>query len=145
MSPASERKGQRFLFKITLLGPDEDLLEEVVRIFNKDLVSVDGISIGSIERESHGADVRAVFMFSKHSALDILLTMTYTGAHGAMVVLEKTDPDLEAKYKNKVKEKIGSVPCRLLILDEPLDDDERKRIISAFEGLVEELLTTRGL
>ncbi|MBD3406345.1 MAG: hypothetical protein GF411_09565 [Candidatus Lokiarchaeota archaeon] len=145
MSPNKDRKGQRFLFKISLMGPDESLLEEVVRIFNKDLVSIDGISIGSVKRESHGADVKAVFMFSKHSALDILLTLAYTGAHGAMIVLESPNPELESEYRNRVRENIGTVPCRLLVLDSPLDKEESKRIIDAFENLVEELLEARSV
>jgi hypothetical protein len=40
-------------------------------------------------------DVKTLFMSPKHSALDILLSVTFAGASGAIIVLKEPDPEME--------------------------------------------------
>ncbi|MHA1943523.1 MAG: hypothetical protein ACW96M_03915, partial [Candidatus Thorarchaeota archaeon] len=98
----STRRGKsKFLFKITVVGPDDSLLEDVLSTFDP-VVKVDGIRIVSADHSTDDSEVRAVFMSPKHAVLDILLSMTFKGASAVIIVLRDPDPELETVYRNEV-------------------------------------------
>ena len=134
----------RYLFKITVIGPDDNLLEQVLGVFNQSVFAVDGIRIGAGELEMEETDVRALIMSPQHAAMDILLSFTYKGASGAMIVLREADPEIETIYRNEIRENMGiDVPTRVLVIRSDIDEYKRKEIDHLFEELVEEIFERR--
>ncbi len=126
------------------MGPDDKLLEEVLSTFDDPVVSVDGIRIGSTEIDTDTSEVHAVFMSPKHSALDILLTLTYKGASGVIIVCKDIDPEIETIYRNEIRENLGSgIPTRVISVDIPIDDFKKNEIHHVFDDVVEEILAKK--
>ncbi|MFW9982060.1 MAG: hypothetical protein ACFFE3_09125 [Candidatus Thorarchaeota archaeon] len=139
----SKRAKSKYLFKITVVGPDDTLLEDVLSTFDP-VVKVDGIRIVSADHSTDDSEVRAVFMSPKHAALDILLSMTYKGASSAIIVLRDPDPELETVYRNEVRENLGAkVPTRVVTIGSTIDDFKRAEIHHTFDDLMEEILSKR--
>jgi hypothetical protein len=147
ISPAtddSKKKRSRYLFKITVVGPDDKLLEEVLSTFDDPVVAVDGIRIGSTDIDTDSSEIHAVFMSPKHSALDILLALTYKGASAAMIVCKDADPEIETIYRNEIRENLGTgIPTRVITTNIPIDDFKKNEIHHIFDDIVEEILAKR--
>lgn len=128
-----------------MVGPDDKLLEEVLSTFDDPVVAVDGIRIGSTEVDTDTSDIHAVFMSPKHSALDILLALTYKGASAVIIVCKEADPEIETIYRNEIRENLGSgVPTRVVKINSPLDDFEKNEIHHVFDELIEEIFEKRA-
>ena len=138
-----KRAKSKYLFKITVVGPDDLLLEDVLSTFDP-VVKVDGIRIVSAGHSTDNSDVKAVFMSPKHAALDILLSLTYKGASAVIIVLRDPDPDLETVYRNEIRENLGTkAPTRIVTIGSSLDDFKRTEIHHTFDDLIEEILAQR--
>ena len=136
-----KKKRSKYLFKITVVGPDDKLLEEVLSTFDDPVVAVDGIRIGSTEVDTDTSEIHAVFMSPKHSALDILLTLTYKGASAVIIVCKDTDPEIETIYRNEVRDNLGTgIPTRTIQVSLPLDDFKKNEIHHLFDDVIEEIL-----
>ncbi|TFF91972.1 hypothetical protein EU545_02420 [Candidatus Thorarchaeota archaeon] len=143
MSPKKRTKS-RYLFKITVVGPDDSLLEQVLSTFNDPVVSVDGIRIGSTDVDLDSSEVHAVFMSPRHSALDILLALTFKGASGVLIVLKEADPQIETVYRNEIRETLGSnIPTRTVVIDSQLDEFKKNEIHHIFDEVIAEIMEKR--
>ena len=143
MKTSKKRGKSKYLFKITVVGPDDSLLEDVLSTFDP-VVKVDGIRIVSADHSTDDSDVRAVFMSPKHAALDILLSMTFKGASAVIIVLRDDDPELETIYRNEIRENLGTkVPTRVVTIESTLDEYKRNEIHHTFDDLIEEILAQR--
>ncbi len=144
MTPAKKMNGKKiskYLFKITVVGPDDKLLMDVLSIFDDPVVSVDGIRIGSTEVDFDTSEVHAVFMSPRHSALDILLALTYKGASGVIIVLREPDPEIETLYRNEIRENLGTeIPTRVVTIGSTMDKFKRTEIEHMFDDVVGEIL-----
>ncbi|MHA1770295.1 MAG: hypothetical protein ACTSYL_02070 [Candidatus Thorarchaeota archaeon] len=140
----SEDKKARYLFKITIVGPDDVLLREVMNAINENIVAVDGIQIGSTDVEAGASEVHAVMMSPTRKAMDILLSLTFRGATAAIIVLREPDPAIEKKFRNVIREKIGTKhPTRVFYVGDALDTAKHKELAELFNGLIEEMLAAR--
>ena len=136
-----KKKRSKYLFKITVVGPDDKLLEAVLSSFDDPLVAVDGIRIGYTELDTDTSEVHAVFMSPKHSALDILLTLTYKGASAVIIVCKDADPEIETIYRNEIRDNLGTgIPTRVVKVVLPLDDFKKNEIHHIFDEIIEEIL-----
>lgn len=149
MTPTDKKKKSKtrvkskYLFKITVVGPDDSLLEDVLSTFDP-VVKVDGIRIVSAVHSTDDSTVRAVFMSPKHAVLDILLSMTFKGASAVIIVLRDPDPELETVYRNEIRENLGAkVPTRVVTIGSTLDKFKRTEIHHTFDELIEEILAKR--
>ncbi|MHA2396704.1 MAG: hypothetical protein ACXAC0_08365 [Candidatus Thorarchaeota archaeon] len=149
MTPTDKKKKtktrakSKYLFKITVVGPDDLLLEDVLSTFDP-VVKVDGIRIVSAGHSTEESDVKAVFMSPKHAALDILLSLTYKSASAVIIVLRDPDPELETVYRNEIRENLGAkVPTRIVTIGSSLDEFKRTEIHHIFDELIEEILAQR--
>ena len=141
---AEPKKSKRYLFKVTVVGPEDALLEQVLAVLNQSAVAVDGIRIGTTSMETNGSKVRAVTWSPRHSALDILLGVSYAGANAVVIVLRDTDPEIEAIYRNEIIEHLGSgTPTRILMVDSGIDKFKQHEILSMFEELFQEVLESK--
>lgn len=139
-------KKPRYLFKITVVGPEDRLLEDFLQVINENVVAVDGIQIGSTDIEIDDTDVKALIMSPKHAAMDVLLTVTFKGANAAIIVLRDSDPELEGLYRNEVREKLGTgVPTRVVTMRPDIDEFTRNAIIHTFDDIVEEIIVLKGI
>ncbi len=137
-----EKQKSRYLFKVTVVGPDDRLLEQVLSVFNEQMMSVDGIRIGAAKIEREDSDVQTLFMSPKHSALDILLSLTYKGATGVIIVLKDADPEIETVYRNEVRENLGEgIPTRVICVGSDIEDFKRNEIHNLLDELMDEILT----
>ncbi|NHJ14586.1 MAG: hypothetical protein EAX95_12980 [Candidatus Thorarchaeota archaeon] len=137
----SEKPKPRYLFKITVVGPEDRLLERVLSVINEHVVAVDGIRIGATQMEIEDSDVRTLFMSPRHSALDILLSLTYKGAKAVMIVLRESDPEIETMYRNEIRKNLGQgTPTRVITVNDEIDNFKKAEIRSILDDLVEEIL-----
>jgi hypothetical protein len=80
-------------------------------------------------------------MSPRHSALDVLLTLTYKGASGVIIVLRESDQELERPYRDEVLENLGTdIPTRVVTTGSSIDGFKRNEIHHLFEEVVEEIL-----
>lgn len=140
---SNKRVKSKYLFKVTVVGPDDSLLEDVLSTFDP-VVKVDGIRIVSADHSTDDSDVRAVFMSPKHAVLDILLSLTFKGANAVIIVLKDPDPELETIYRNEIRENLGTkVPTRIVTIESTLDEFKRNEIHHTFDNLMDEILAQR--
>ncbi|MFW9845985.1 MAG: hypothetical protein ACFFD6_04510 [Candidatus Thorarchaeota archaeon] len=141
----AKKQKSKWLFKITVVGPEDRLLEQVLSVFNEQVVAVDGIRIGATKLEREDSDVRTLFMSPKHSALDLLLSLTYKGANAVIIVLKRSDPEIEALYRNEIRENLGEgIPTRMIAIDTDIDEFKRNEIHNLLDELLEEILSQNG-
>jgi hypothetical protein len=134
----------RYLFKITVVGPEDKLLADVLKVFNEHVIAIDGIRIGSGEMETDSTDVRVLLMSPKHSAMDLLLSMTYKGASGVIIVMRDADPEIETVYRNEIRESVGEgIPTRVVTVGSGIDKYKRNEIALLFEEIIEEILASK--
>ena len=134
----------RYLFKITVVGPEDKLLADVLKVFNEHVIAIDGIRIGSGEMETDSTDVRVLLMSPKHSAMDLLLSMTYKGASAVIIVLRDADPEIETIYRNEIRESVGEgIPTRVVTVGSEIDRYKRNEIALLFEEILEEILASK--
>ncbi len=137
----AEKQKSRYLFKVTVVGPEDRLLEQFLGAFNEQVMAVDGIRIGAAKLEREDSDVRTLFMSPKHSALDILLSLTYKGATGVIIVLNDADPELETMYRNEIRDNLGEgIPTRVICVGSGIDEFKRNEIQNLLDELMEEIL-----
>ncbi|TFF92434.1 hypothetical protein EU545_00965 [Candidatus Thorarchaeota archaeon] len=137
-------KKQRYSLKITLVGPDDELLESVLAALMDQTVAVDGIRIGSAGMETKDSDVRALIMSPRDTAMDLLFSLSYRGATGALIVLPEVTPELETEYRNEVRENLGDrYPTRVFEAGDCLDEDKCAELAQLFTDLLEEMLEQR--
>jgi hypothetical protein len=144
-SDSTNEKG-RFAFKITVVGPDDDLVMDVLRVLNEQVISLDGIRISSAQVETDDSDVRMLLMSPRHSALDVLLGVTFRGASAALIVMPEEDSDIESVYRKEIEEEIGEgTPVKVIICESScVDDFKRNEIAYALDELVGRLLESRN-
>ncbi len=107
----------RYLFKITIVGPDDGLLGKVLDVFSKKTIAVDGIRIGSTRVEISGSDISTVLMSPGKAAQSLLLSLSYKGSAGAIIVLREADPQMESVYRNMIRENLGAgYPTRVFVV-----------------------------
>ncbi len=135
------KQKSRYLFKITVVGPEDKLLERVLAVFNEQVVAVDGIRIGATKLELADSDVRTLFMSPEHAALDILLSLTYKGAKGVIIVLREADPQIETVYRNEIRNNVGEgIPTRVICIGNSIDDFKKNEINNALDDILQEIL-----
>jgi hypothetical protein len=140
---SKKRIKSKYLFKITVVGPDDSLLEDFLSTFDP-VLKVDGIRIVSADHSTDDSDVRAVFMSPKHAALDILLSLTFKSASAVIIVLRNPDPELETIYRNEIRENLGTkVPTRVVTVESKIDKFKRTEIHLTFDELIEEILAQK--
>ncbi|MHA2423697.1 MAG: hypothetical protein ACXAEF_02855 [Candidatus Thorarchaeota archaeon] len=138
------KKQKRYLFKVTVVGPDDALLEKVLAVVNENVVAVDGVRIGTADVETDDSSVRAVTWSPRHTALDVLLSVTFAGANAVVIVLSDEDTELESIYRKEIDEHLGSdTPTRVLTVGSGIDDFKQHEIINMFEELFEEVLQSK--
>jgi hypothetical protein len=143
MSPKSEKS--RYLFKITVVGPEDKLLEELLSAFDDPVVAVDGIRIGSTEVDFDSSEVHAVFMSPRHSAMDILLALTYRGASGVIIVLREADPELETVYRNEIRDSLGTkIPTAVVEIGSGLDNFKIQEIRHVVDEMIAEIFEMKA-
>ena len=80
-------------------------------------------------------------MSPRHSALDILLTLTYKGASAVIIVCKDADPEIETIYRNEIRENLGTgIPTRVLKVNLPFDDFKKNEIHHLFDEVIEEII-----
>ena len=80
-------------------------------------------------------------MSPRHSALDILLTLTYKGTRAVIIVNEDIDPEIETIYRNEIRENLGpGIPTRVVHVTLPIDEFKKNEIHHIFDEVVEEIL-----
>ncbi len=137
-------KKSRYSFKITIVGPDDELLEGVLTALMDQTIVVDGIRIGSADMKTLDSDVRALIMSPKDTAMDLLFSLSYKGATAALIVLPESTPELETKYRNDVRENLGErYPTRVFTADGRLDQTKCAELAEIFRDLVGEMLEQR--
>jgi hypothetical protein len=141
---SASKKQKRYLFKVTIVGPDDALLEKVLGVVNQSAVSIDGIRIGTTDVETNDSKVRAVTWSPRHSALDVLISVTFAGANAVVIVLRDTDPEIEAIYRKEIDDHLGSdTPTRVLTVGTGIDEFKQLEILTMFEELFQEVLETK--
>ena len=110
-----KQRDYRFLFKIVVTGPDDYLNDKVLRLISYSKVMVDGIGVhvGGVPSKS----VRTTYWSPQKDAFKILISLSYQGAKGALIVSSKENKESAVRYRTEIKERCGNIPTSLLIID----------------------------
>lgn len=137
-------KKMRYLFKIVVIGPDDSLLGQVLHAFSEEVIEVDGIRISAAGHKTDDSDVKALIMSPAYSALDLMLSLSFKGAAGAIIVLPEPDEETECMYRSEVKINAGDLPARVLTVGSALTDEKRKEIVRLLNDMLEEMVSSRA-
>ncbi len=140
---AKKPKKTRYLFKITVIGPDDSLLEEVLHAFSQKVMEVDGIRISAAGHKTDRSDVKALIMSPAFSALDLMLSLSFKGASGVIIVLREPDEETECMYQSEVKLNAGDLPTRTLLVGPRLTEEKSKEIVRLLDDMLEEMVSAR--
>lgn len=136
-------KKHRYIFKITVIGPADHLLEDVLRVINENVVAIDGVRFTATSLETDDFEVKTLTMAPQQSALDALEALTFTGANAVLIILDEANPKTETIYRNKIRENLGGgIPTRVCIISETMTTEKKDEIARCFNEMVEELTSS---
>jgi hypothetical protein len=72
-----------------------------------------------------------------------MLSLTFKGAGGVVIVLREPDDETECMYRNEVKLNAGEVPTRVLAAGSKFNDEKRKEIVRLLNNMLEEMVSAR--
>ncbi len=134
----------RYLFKITIVGPDDELLGKVLEVFSDTTLAVDGIRIGSTRVAVSGSEVGTVLMSPGKTAQSLLLTLSYKGSAGAIIVLKNADPQTEEFYRNEARKNLGAQsPIRVFVVDSGMTKEKKAELVCLLDNIVTEIIQKR--
>ena len=138
------QKKTRYIFKITVVGPDDGLLREVLAILNENVVTVDGVTIGSTRVELEESRVSTVMMSPGRSAMNLMLSLTFKGANAVIIALREADPQVEAHFRNEIREALGTGrPTRVFLGGTRINKRKKEELLSLLNEIAAELVSER--
>lgn len=141
--PAKQKK-PRYIFKITVVGPEDALLREVLTNLNENIVTVDGVTIGSTRVDLEESRVSTLMMSPGRSAMNLMLSLTFKGANAVIIVLREADPQTEGKYRNEIREALGEGrPTRVFLAGPRITKKKKEELLTLLNEIAADLVSER--
>ncbi len=135
------KKKKKYLFKITVDGPNDSLNQDVLKIITQSYVQIHGLGIYETTKETDNERINTVIMSPKHDAMHFMLSLSYKRSSGALIVLENKHKDKEQNYRERVIKNAGDIPTRIIHIPDGIDHEELKKLIGKYlDELIDEII-----
>lgn len=119
------QKSSDYYFNIAVIGPDDKLNEEFIKLTAEKHANVDGVHFytGKVE------NIANINFWQPHinAESEKLVDLTYQTANAVIIVLEKKDDKIMKKYKIRVQENNKDILLTTFIMKRDVDISERAR------------------
>ncbi len=125
-------KKKKYLFKITVDGPNDALNQDVLKIITQSYVQIHGLGIYETTKETDNEQINTVIMSPKHDAMHFILSLSYKRSSGALIVLEEKYKDRVHEYEERVVKNAGEIPTRIIVIPKETNSEELKKLVEKY-------------
>jgi hypothetical protein len=116
-----------YIFKIAVTGPNDFLKDQVLHLISGGNIGVDGLRIHVGDTVSTER-IRLSYWLPHQDAYKVLVSLSYRGVHGALIVLSEDDVATLSQYRAEVKKKCGKIPTSYLLIGKKMKPEEIRKM-----------------
>jgi len=123
LSRKRKQRAYDFIFKIAVVGPNDFLKDHVLHLVSGGNVGIDGlrIHVGDCDQLDR---IKLSYWLPHKDAYKVLVSLSYKGAHGALIVLSEDDVQKLSQYRVEVKKQCGEIPVSHLLIGKNMKTEE---------------------
>jgi len=123
LSRKRKQRAYDFIFKIAVVGPNDFLKDHVLHLVSGGNVGIDGlrIHVGDCDQLDR---IKLSYWLPHKDAYKVLVSLSYKGAHGALIVLSEDDVQKLSHYRVEVKKQCGEIPVSHLLIGKNMKTEE---------------------
>jgi len=127
LSRKRKQRAYDFIFKIAVVGPNDFLKDQVLHLVSGGNVGIDGlrIHVGDCDQVDR---IKLSYWLPHKDAYQVLVSLSYKGAHGALIVLSEDDIDTLSQYRAEVKTQCGEIPVSYLLIGKNMKSEEIRKM-----------------
>lgn len=118
-----KQRAYDFIFKIAVVGPNDFLKDQVLHLVSGGNVGIDGLRI-HVGDADHTDRIKLSYWLPHQDAYKVLVSLSYRGAHGALIVLSEDDIETLSQYRDEVKWECGEIPTSHLLIGKNMKSEE---------------------
>jgi hypothetical protein len=123
LSRKRKQRAYDFIFKIAVVGPNDLLKDQVLHLVSGGNVGIDGLRI-HVGDADHIDRIKLSYWLPHKDAYQVLVSLSYKGAHGALIVLSQDDIETLSQYRADIKKECGEVPVSHLLIGKNMKPEE---------------------
>ena len=123
LSHKEKKRPYDFIFKIAVIGPNDYLKDKVLHLVSGGNVGIDGLRIHVGEHDQLDR-IKLSYWLPHKDAYQVLVSLSYQGAHGALIVLSEEEIQTLGHYRAEVKKNCGEIPTTHLLVGKNMKTKE---------------------
>ena len=122
-----KKRAYDFIFKIAVVGPNDFLKDQILHLISGGNIGVDGlrIHVGDADQTER---IKLSYWLPHKDAYQVLVTLSYRGAHGALIVLDQDNIEALTQYRAEVRKKCGKIPVSHLLIGKNMKPKEIRKM-----------------
>jgi len=123
LSRKRKQRAYDFIFKIAVVGPNDFLKDQVLHLVSGGNVGIDGlrIHVGDCDQLDR---IKLSYWLPHQDAYQVLVSLSYKGAHGALIVLSEDDIGKLSQFRADIKKECGEIPESHLLIGKNMKPEE---------------------
>ncbi|MFX1518592.1 MAG: hypothetical protein ACFFCD_01520 [Promethearchaeota archaeon] len=117
------KRAYDYIFKIAVVGPNDFLKDQVLHLISGGNIGVDGLRI-HVGDADHIERIKLSYWLPHKDAFQVLVSLSYKGAHGALIVLDQDNIEVLTHYRAEVRKKCGKIPVLHLFIGKNTKPEE---------------------
>ncbi len=110
-----------------MVGPNDFLKDQVLHLISGGNIGVDGLRIHVGDAENIDR-IKLSYWLPHKDAYKVLVSLSYRGAHGALIVLSQEDIETLPHYREEIKDRCGGIPTSHLLITKTMTPEEINKI-----------------
>jgi hypothetical protein len=123
LSHSRKQRAYDFIFKIAVVGPNDFLKDKVLHLVSGGNIGIDGLRIHIGDHDQLDR-IKLSYWLPHKDAYQVLVSLSYKGAHGALIVLSEDDVQELSQYRTEVKKQCGEIPVSHLLVGKNMKTEE---------------------
>jgi hypothetical protein len=123
LSQKRKKREYDFIFKIAVIGPNDYLKDQVLHLVSGGNVGIDGLRIHVSDSEQLDR-IKLSYWLPHKDAYQVLVSLSYQGAHGALIVLSEDEIPTLGHYRAELKKNCGEIPTTHLLIGKNMTPEE---------------------
>jgi hypothetical protein len=122
-----KKRAYDYIFKIAVTGPNDFLKDQVLHLISGGNIGVDGlrIHVGDTDQTKR---IRFSYWLPHKDAYRVLISLSYRGAHGALIVLGQDDIEFLTQYQEEIRKQCGKIPTSHLLIGKKMKPEEIRKM-----------------
>jgi hypothetical protein len=110
-----------------VVGPNDFLKDQVLHLISGGNIGIDGLQI-HVGDADHTERIRISYWLPHQEAYQVLVSLSYRGAHGALIVLPEVDSEALEYFKIEILKHCGDIPVSHLLITKTMTPEEIRKI-----------------